>query len=420
MNWSMGRRLAVLAVAASCAIAADSQQERAVPDRGIDLSKAVVDTTIKRLPTAADLGPWEYSRALFLLGEFSVYERTHDPRYLAYAKAWVDSHVDANGNIDRPVDALDFIMPGNLLLALYEQTGEKKYELAAAHLEALFAAYPRTSDGAFWHAEGGGREHQLWLDGTYMGLPFMIRQGELSGQPVAFENEAARQLLLYDQHLRKNGGRLFYHAYDETATAAWVVPGTRHSAVEWCRSIGWYGMALVDILDVLPVNHPDRPKLIAILRKLVADLAFYQDKRTGLWFQVIDQPELKGNWLETSGSSMFTYTIDRAVKRGYIAKRYAAVARKGYEGVLSRVSEDSDGNIQIRDIAEGTNVSNLQYYLDRKRYTNDFHGLGAFLLMNEEVEFNRSATDIVGIQRRQVAEPGRRRSSRVKHASLAR
>lgn len=380
-----------------------SAGNRTLYSRDGDLSRVIVDTTLRRFPQPTDLGPWEYSHALFLLGEFSVYERTHDPKYLSYAKLWVDSHIKADGSIDRPIDALDFIMPGNLLLALYEQTGDKKYELAAKRLEAVFENYPRTQDGAFWHAEGDGRQHQLWLDGTYMGIPFLLRQGELSEDPGKYEAEAVKQLLLYDKHLRDDHGRLFYHAYDETGTALWLDPQTHHSAVKWARSIGWYGMALVDVLEVLPQDQPDRPKLISILQQLVKDLVFYQDQSSGLWYQIITQPNLKGNWLETSSSSMFIYTIDIAVKRGYVSQKYAQNVSKGYQGVISKVSIESPDEADISGICEGTNVSDLQYYLDRKRNVNDFHGLGAFLLMNEEVRYNRSAATIVGIKSRSTS-----------------
>jgi len=137
-------------------------------------------------------------------------------------------------------------------------------------------------------------------------------------------------------------------------------------------------------LDVLPKDQPGRAQLIQILRSLAAALARTQDAKTGLWYQVVDKPNLPGNWTETSSSSMFTYIIDVSVKRGYVSKKYHAVAEKGYRGVLSRVSLGPDGRTNITGICEGTNVADLQYYLDRKRMTNDFHGLGAFLIMNEE------------------------------------
>jgi len=161
-------------------------------------------------------------------------------------------------------------------------------------------------------------------------------------------------------------------------------------------------MALVDVLDGLPKTpdnaseRDDRLKLMAIVRQLAQDLAKYQDPETGLWFQIVDQPKLAGNFVETSCSSMFTYFLDVAVKRGYIDKSYHAFVDRGYKGVLSKVSVGADGHSHIDDICEGTNVGDKASYLARKRYTDDFHGLGAFLLMNEEVQFNHAAMKIGG------------------------
>jgi unsaturated rhamnogalacturonyl hydrolase len=127
-------------------------------------------------------------------------------------------------------------------------------------------------------------------------------------------------------------------------------------------------------------------------RELVVGIAHYQDKKTGLWYQILDQPDLEGNWTETSSSSMFVYILDVAVKRGYIEKKYKEVARKGYQGVLSRISVGADGLTDLEGICIGTNVGDLKWYLDRPRKTNDFHGLGAFVLMNEE--WNTSVSNL--------------------------
>jgi unsaturated rhamnogalacturonyl hydrolase len=148
--------------------------------------------------------------------------------------------------------------------------------------------------------------------------------------------------------------------------------------------MGWFGMTLIEVLELLPKNHPSRPKLIAQLNQLVKAWANYQDKKTGLWYQVVDKGQDPANWLETSSSSMYTYVSSMAAERGYVAKSYANVAKNGYAGVLTRISLGPDGLTNIIDICEGTNVADLAYYFGRKRATNDFHGLGAFLIMNEK------------------------------------
>jgi len=351
---------------------------------GLAWSQQVVDSTLTRFPDPHQFGSWSYPRGLYLFGQYLVYRRTGDQRYLRYIEDWVDSHIDAEGRPDREIRALDDVLAANLLVVLYHETKEPRYKLAADIFRHRFDNYPRTTDGGFWHATVPSRQWQLWLDGTYMAVPFLIRYGQEFGDAQYTDKEAVRQLLIYHKHLQAKHRGLLYHAYDESGKAPWADPRTHHSQYFWCRAIGWYGMAAVDTLDVLPRNQPGRKDLIRIVRRLVEDLAREQDPQTGLWYQIVDKPSLAGNWTETSSSAMFTYIIDVAVKRGYVSRRYHAVAEKGYHGVLSRISLGSDGLTNLTGICEGTNVGDLQFYLNRKRETNDFHGLGAFLIMNEE------------------------------------
>jgi len=380
------RATALVLLASLFTVAALHAQAPATPGdtpTNLEWSQRVVDSTLARYPDPARFGSWGYQRGLYLFGQYLVYRRTHDPRYLKYIQDWVDTHIDAKGHPDHKINSLDSIMAANLLVVLYQETHEQRYKLGADYFRSRFDDYPRTTDGGFWHATVPSRQWQLWLDGTYMAEQFLLRYGQAFHDSDYTDQEVVRQLLVYHKHLQSPSG-LLYHAYDESGKSKWAEPGTHHSHYFWCRAIGWYGMTLVDTLDVLPKDQPGRAQLIHILRSLVAALARTQDPKTGLWYQVVDKPNLPGNWTETSSSSMFTYIIDVSVKRGYVSKKYHAVAEKGYRGVLSRISLGPDGRTNITGICEGTNVSNLQYYLDRKRMTNDFHGLGAFLIMNEE------------------------------------
>jgi unsaturated rhamnogalacturonyl hydrolase len=355
-----------------------------------DWSLRLVNSTLARSPDPKQFGSWAYPRGLYLFGQYLVYRRTGDARYLQYIRDWVDTHIDAEGHLDREIRALDDVLAANLVVILYLETKEPRYKLAADIFRHRFDDYPRTSDGGFWHASVPSRKEQLWLDGTYMALQFLLRYGQTFSDARYTDSEAVRQLLVDYKHLKDDRTGLLYHAYDESGESSWADPKTHHSAYFWCRAIGWYGMTLVDTLDVLPKNQPGRGELIRILRKLVAGLAQYQDPHTGLWYQIVNKGTTSGDWTETSSSSMFTYIVDVAVKRGYVSRKYHAVAEKGYQGVLTRISLGSDGLTNLASICEGTNIGDLQYYFDRKRNTNDLHGLGAFLLMNEE--WNTSVT----------------------------
>lgn len=359
-----------------------------------DWSAAMVESTMKRYPTAKDLGSWGYAKSLYLYGQYLVYKRTHDPRYLKYIKDWIDMHVDDQGTVrsanaqgevrEVRFDNLDSMLPGNLLLLLYQETKEPRYKLAADRIRKRFDDYPRTKDSGFWHATSKSREWQLWGDGVFMSMPFLVRYGAMFGDSKYANDEAVLQLLTYWNHLYDTRTGLMFHAYDESGQSTWADKDTKHSAEFWCRAMGWFGMTMIEVLELLPRDHPMRPLLVGQVMLLVKAWARYQDEKTGLWYQVVDKGDNAGNWLETSSSSMYTYVTAMAVDRGYVEKKYVSAAQKGYAGVLTKISLDQEGQTNLTDICEGTNVADLAYYLARKRNTNDFHGLGAFLIMNEK------------------------------------
>jgi len=359
-----------------------------------DWSVAMVESTMKRYPTAKDLGSWGYAKSLYLYGQYLVYKRTRDPRYLKYLKDWIDYHVDENGIVrsanaqgevrEIKFDNLDSMLPGNLLLLLYQETKEAKYKLAADRIRKRFETYPRTKDGGFWHANTKSREWQLWGDGVFMSMPFLVRYGNIFGDSKYANDEATKQLTIYASHLNDPKTGLMFHAYDESGQSTWADKETKRSAEIWCRAMGWFGMTLIEVLELLPKNHPQRPQLIAQVNQLVKAWGNFQDQKTGLWYQVVNKGEHPENWLETSSSSMYTYVTAMAVNRGYVKRSFLDVAKKGYAGVLTKISLDAQGMTNITDICEGTNVADLAYYFARKRNTNDFHGLGAFLIMNEK------------------------------------
>jgi unsaturated rhamnogalacturonyl hydrolase len=283
------------------------------------------------------------------------------------------------------MSALDYMLSGVVLLALHKETGLEKYRLGADTIRNRLNTYPRTSDGGFWHATS--RTSQLWADGTYMLLPFLARYGVQYGQQAYTDDETANQLVIYGSHLRDPNTGLPFHAYDESGAQTWAIPPENRSAIFWCRAIGWYGMASIEVLETLPATHPQRPTILANLQALVAALAERQDPKSGMWFEVMNRETLATNWLETSCSCMHTYTISKAVQRGYVASSYAANAQRGWSGILAnKISIGSDGLTNIGDVVVGTNVSGSEsYYLRRTRATNDLHGLGAFLIMQEQM-----------------------------------
>ncbi|MET9762427.1 glycoside hydrolase family 88 protein [Streptomyces sp. NPDC006372] len=353
------------------------------PAAAPDWSVALVDSTMARY-TPSTLGNWSYPVGLYLYGQYLTYRRTHEARYLTYIKDYVDRFVKSDGSMDQPFNSLDSMQAGRLLVILHHETGDDRYRKAAKKIRDRLNTFPRTSDGGFWHADTASRAGQLWADGVYMVNPFLVEYGKEFGDRTYANDEAAQQLALYGGHLQVASG-LLKHAYDESKSVSWADPQTGLAPEHWCRAVGWYSMAITDVLDAIPANHPRRAQLLRIFRKLAAGLEKYQDPATGRWFQVIDKGDSSGNWTETSCSSMFTYALDRGAQKGYLDRHYEAVARRGYQGVLAKLSIGTDGRTELADISEGTNVGDYAYYIARKRATNDFHGLGAFLIMNEQL-----------------------------------
>jgi unsaturated rhamnogalacturonyl hydrolase len=348
-----------------------------------DWSVAMVESTMARY-SPSSIGGWSYPVGLYLYGQYLVYQRTHDARYLAYIKSYVDRFVDSGGNIGQGFNNLDSMQAGRLLNILHHETGQPRYQKAAKKIRDRLNSYPRTAEGGFWHSTSDSRRSQLWADGVYMVNPFLVEYGKEFGDSAYASNEATKQLAVYGSHLQVANG-LLKHAWDESRDASWSDPKTGLAPEHWCRAIGWYSMAIVNVLDAVPADHPRRAQLLTLLRNLAAGIEKYQDPATGRWFQVVDKGSHGDNWTETSCSSMFTFALSRSVQQGYVDAHYAQVAQRGYQGVLGKISVGGDGRTNLTDISIGTNVGNYGYYIKRDRKTNDFHGLGAFLIMNEQL-----------------------------------
>ncbi len=345
-----------------------------------DLSRAVIDSTMKRY-TPAKLPGWGYTIGLYLYGQYLFYKRTGDQKYLDYIIGWYDRFITDSG-ISNSFTNLDAMRSCQMLPYLYAETGKQKYKTAADQLRKRFPSYPRTSDGGMFHATS--KVGQLWGDGVYMAQPFLALYGAAFNDPTYCFEESAKNIAVYFSHLKEPAKGLLYHAYDEDGSESWASGAGHHSKYHWARAIGWFGMATIDILEVLPANHPRRDTLLGVIQFLAAGYQKWQDPATGRWHQIVDRPNDSKNWLETSASSMYTFMMARGVERGYLPASYQAVADKGYAGVMKKVTLGSDGLTNITDICEGTNVGDLSYYYARARKTNDFHGLGAFLIMNEQ------------------------------------
>ncbi|MEC3977625.1 glycoside hydrolase family 88 protein [Amycolatopsis sp. H20-H5] len=277
----------------------------------------------------------------------------------------------------------DLVVTSAMSPESYDKDLKWRWESREQAVDGYEALLKRISDGGMFHATG--KVGQLWADGVFMAQPFLALYGKTFGDGTYSFEESAKNVIVYFDHLKEPAKGLLYHAYDEDGSESWASGPGHHSKYHWARAIGWLGMAAIDLLEVLPAGHPRRARLIDVVRFLAVGYQRYQDPKTGRWYQLVDRGADQKNWLETSASAMYTFTLSRGVQRGYLDPQYQAVAEKGYAGVLDQVSIGSDGLTNITNICEGTNVGDTSYYYGRARKTNDLHGLGAFLIMNEQV-----------------------------------
>ncbi|MBW6497179.1 MAG: glycoside hydrolase family 88 protein [Bacteroidales bacterium] len=338
---------------------------------------------------------WNYTHGLVLMAAHKVWEETGDQRYMDYIKAYYDDMIDAEGNILHNFSLknynIDHIKPGINLFDLYAETGDARYLTALQTLREQLRTHPRTNEGAFWHKNV--YPHQLWLDGVYMNTPFYSRYGKVFNEPENFDDVLVQITQVYEKTLDTNTG-LLYHAWDESREQAWANPVTGHSPNFWGRAMGWYAMALVDVLDYFPTDHAGRNEITQILNNLMDALLAFQDQETGLWYQVVDQGNREGNYLEASVSCMVAYTLTKAVNNGYLGPEYMGPAQKALQGILDKlVSYDADGYVNLNQICGVAGLGgnpyrdgSYEYYINEIIRSNDPKGVGPFMLLSMEME----------------------------------
>lgn len=355
---------------------------------GTDWSVKLIDSTMSRFPTDSSIGSWQYFTTFYMHQQYKVWQRTGTMSYINRIRTWADAHVSATGVIDTALDTLDSMQGMNMLLDLYAETRNTKYQLAALSIRNRLNTYPRTthdgSPGAFIHQVP--LTGQLWADGFFMLNPGLARYGHTLNDAAYTDTETVRQLTDYSTHLKDPVTGLLFHGYDETGTSSWATSTGFHSPFFWCRAVGWFGVAMVDVLDNLDPSNPSRPAIIANIQSLATGLANTQDVASGRWWEVMNMGTTSGNFTETSCSSMHTYVLSKSIEKSYISPSFASSVTAGHNGVLGRISLNTSGQTNLTTIVTATGPGNtFSYYATRPVATDDFHGLGAFLLMREQV-----------------------------------
>lgn len=378
----------------SVANEAELKRKRAMP-----LSERLSYTLMNRVWGEEDGNPvgiprsWTYEQGVQLKAVEQVWYATGDPKYFDFIKRGMDFWLDKDGKLSKynlEEYNIDHVTPGRALMTLYRVTNDKKYKEASELIRSQLKTHPRTKEGGFWHKKI--YPWQMWLDGLYMGQPFYAEYSMVWNEDNW--NDIANQFVWMEKHARDPKTGLLYHGWDESKEQKWANKETGLSPHVWGRAMGWYAIALADTLDYFPKNHPRRAELVAIFNREAEAISKYQDKKTGVWYDIIDLPERKPNYLESSASAMFVYSLAKGVRQGNLSEKYLETVRKGWAGIQKEfIKELSDGSLDW----EGTvSVSGLggnpyrdgsfDYYMSEKLRTNDVKGLGPAVMAAVEIE----------------------------------
>lgn len=359
------------------------------------VTQRALTTLLERYPLLYEMktykGKWTYDYGVVLKGMADAWKWTGDARYLTYVKNNLDHFVQENGEISKyKFDSfnIDNINTGKLFFLLYEETGEEKYRIATSLLFQQLLEQPRTSEGAFWHKKI--YPYQIWLDGLYMGSPFYAEYLVRFKGGDGLE-DVIKQFSVSFEHLFHEGTGLLHHAWDEKRVQPWADPETGLSENYWARSIGWYVMALVDVIDIIGVDHEYTSILKDMFNKIMRGVLNVRDPKSKMWYQVIDKGDRHGNYLEASASSMFFRTLVKADLLGILdlGKPWGNVSliEETYEALLAEfvfytkenwvnlIRNVEVGGLGGEDNRDGT----FEYYISEPIITNDMKGYGSFL-----------------------------------------
>lgn len=335
---------------------------------------------------------WNYCHGLELMAIQQVFDQTGDQKYYDYAKSFADTMIVGIGdsiltyklteyNIDR-------INSGKILFKLYNDTKDEKYKNTLHLLRSQMLTHPRTSKGSYWHKLI--YPHQVWLDGVYMASPFLAEYAATFNEPELFD-DVVLQITDVHEYMYDPKTGLYYHGWDESREQRWADPETGLSPNFWSRSIGWYMMALVDVLDFLPEDHSGRAEVIEILQNLAESIEKFRNPEDGMWFQVTDQIGREGNYTESSGSAMFIYSWVKGAQKGYLHPSYLDRGKETYKQFVKRfIRTNEDGTIKVID---GCSVSGLggekkyrdgsyEYYISEPIRDNDPKAVAPFIMLS--------------------------------------
>ena len=335
---------------------------------------------------------WNYIDGCMMTALLSLHEITGERKYFDFVDSFIDAFVGEDGSIRtlKPEGhALDDINEGRVLLPLFQATGKKKYRLAADTLKRYLSEQPRTWEGSWWHKQI--YPNQVWLDGIYMAQPFSALYEQAFG--TGDYSDILHQVAVVRNRMRDPKTGLYYHGYDASRTAFWCNPETGLSRSFWLRAIGWFCVALADLCEILP--EKERAPLVEVFADLAWSLLPFADPETGMYYQVVDRPEVPGNYLETSGSSMIAYAMLKGSRLGVLPPSFGTQGQKTFDGILSRMLSFQNGELNLNNIClvaglgpekDHRRDGTVSYYLSEPIVQNEAKGIAPLLMCYTEMK----------------------------------
>ena len=349
-----------------------------------DLTQIDANTTLRR----GDFRIVSYEWGVTYAGMLLATEATGDPRFRDYAEKRLQFIADsapfirktaaAHAEDWRSLPLRNLVAPralddcGAMCAAMIKakRAGSRAdlQPLIDIAVDYIMTKEHRLRDGTL--ARNRPQPNTIWLDDLFMSVPALAQMGKLTGQRRYYD-EACRQVLSYARRMFNRERGLFMHG--------WVEGMTEHPEFRWARANGWAFMTEVELLEVLPENHPQRPQILELLRAHAKGLAAHQSG-VGFWHQLLDRHD---SYLETSATAIYAYALARAINRGWLdATAYAPATLLAWNAVSTKINARG----QVEGTCVGTGMAfDPTFYYFRPVSPYAAHGYGPVLLAGAEV-----------------------------------